>query len=93
MANFSIADLDVYLAYRKRTSSDLSCYHADNTAGGSIMADHNMGKSTTKNMGVSMDFAVVEDHMGISAFTGRVNWLSGYSGVERCIAARDFMVD
>ena len=93
VANFSFTGLDAYLAYRKRTCSDLSRYHADNTASGPVMVDHNMGKSTTKNMGANMDFPVAEDHMGISAFTDRANWLPGHSGVERCIAARDFMVD
>ena len=78
VANFSTTGPDAYLAYRKRTCSDLSCYLADNTASGSVMVDHNMGKSTTKNMGVSMDFPVVEDHVGIAAFIDRANRLSGY---------------
>ena len=43
VANFSITKLHAYLAYRKRTCSDLSCNHADNTASGSVMADHGMG--------------------------------------------------
>ena len=40
-----------------------------------------------------MDFPVLEDDVGIAAFIDRANWLSGYSGLDRHITARGFLVD